>query len=162
MENLQVTSLEQLKKVKQTVVIDLGKFEDGTSLVAEVKRPDIMNLATQNKIPNTLLSEAMKVFNGTSSEIVDKVTKEGDFQALKCLGDLFEILTDECLVNPKYSDLKSLGIELTMEMKFKILMFAQNGIEGLTTFRTEQEHNESDKSCEDIQKASIGDSENNG
>ena len=30
MENLQVTSLEQLKKIKQTEIIELGKFEDGT------------------------------------------------------------------------------------------------------------------------------------
>ena len=30
MENLQVTSLEQLKKVKQTDIVNLGKFEDGT------------------------------------------------------------------------------------------------------------------------------------
>lgn len=158
MENLRVTSLEQLKKVKQTVVIDLGKFEDGTPLIAEVKRPDIITLATQNKIPNSLLEEAMKVFNGTSSETIKKVTLENDFEALKHLGDLFEMLTEECLVNPKYSDLKEIGLDLTMEMRMNILSFAQIGVEGLKTFREKQERAESNKSSDEIQQTSIGDS----
>lgn len=158
MENLRVTSLEQLKKVKQTVVIDLGKFEDGTPLIAEVKRPDIITLATQNKIPNSLLEEAMKVFNGTSSETIKKVTLENDFEALKLLGDLFEMLTEECLVNPKYSDLKEIGLDLTMEMRMNILSFAQIGVEGLKTFREKQERAESNKSSDEIQQTSIGDS----
>ena len=51
MENLQVTSLEQLKQVKQTDIVNLGKFEDGTEFIAELKRPDVMALAVEGKIP---------------------------------------------------------------------------------------------------------------
>ena len=62
MENLQVTSLEQLKQVKQTDIVSLGKFEDGTTFVAELKRPNMMNLIAHKKIPNTLLTEATQLF----------------------------------------------------------------------------------------------------
>ena len=64
MENLQVTSLEQLKRVKQTDIVNLGKFEDGTEFIAELKRPDMLAFITEGKIPNTLLQEAAEVFNG--------------------------------------------------------------------------------------------------
>ena len=64
MENLQVTNLEQLKKVKRTEIVELGKFEDGTPFVAELKRPNMMELIAHKKIPNTLLTEATQLFNG--------------------------------------------------------------------------------------------------
>ena len=61
MENLQVTSLDRLKQVKQTQIVSLGKFEDGTELIAELKRPDMLAFITEGKIPNTLLQEAAEM-----------------------------------------------------------------------------------------------------
>lgn len=148
MEKLKVTSLEELKQVKQTVIVNLGNFEDGTEFVAELKKPDIMNLIVANKIPNTLLDEAMKIFNGKATETMQKVSFDNDATALKQLGATLEMLTDECLVNPSYQDLKNIGIDLTLDMKMNILVFAQNGLEGLKSFREKQASNENNKSSE--------------
>lgn len=138
MENLQVTSLEQLKQIKQTQIISLGKFEDGTEFVAEVKRPDMLALITEGKIPNTLLQEAAEVFNG-KTETVNKATIDGDVAALKQLGELLEFLCEKALVNPTYKQIKEAGLELPLEMKTSILTYVQVGVEGLKNFRKEQE-----------------------
>lgn len=78
MENLQVTSLEQLKQVKQTDIVNLGKFEDGTEFIAELKRPDVMALAVEGKIPNTLLTEVTKLFNGKNKLASKVLENNGD------------------------------------------------------------------------------------
>ena len=137
---MQVTSLEQLKKVKRTEIIELGKFEDGTPLVVEVKQPDMMGLMASGKIPNSLLKPAMKVFNGKTKEITDKVALD-DADALKDMAELMNMLADICLVNPTHEEIKDCGLDLTLNMKLALLVYTQGGIQALEGFRTEQEHN---------------------
>lgn len=140
MENLQVTSLEQLKKVKRTEIIELGKFEDGTTFVAELKRPNMMNLITNKKIPNALLTEATQLFNG-KNKLANKVVAEDDGESLAQLGELIEVLAEACLVNPTYKQLKEIDLDLTLEMQMSIMMYSQGGVEALKNFRKEQQRN---------------------
>lgn len=144
MENLQVTSLEQLKKVKQTEIINLGKFEDGTEFVAELKKPDLMQLAAERKIPNVLATEVVKLFNG-KNKLAKKVVAEDDAEALAQLGELMNVLAEASLVNPTYKQLQEINIELTQEMKMSIMMFTQGGVETLKNFRKEQQRNENNQ-----------------
>ena len=65
---MQITSLEQLQAVKQTEIVELPSFEDGTPFVVEIKKPNMMQLITSGKIPNTLLKVAMDMFNGKVGE----------------------------------------------------------------------------------------------
>ena len=139
MENLQVTSLEQLKKVKQTDIVSLGKFEDGTEVVAELKRPDMLALAAEGKIPNSLLTEVAKLFNG-KNELAKDVLKD-DGEAFVQLGQLMDILAKASLVNPTMKQLDEINVTLTQEMKTTIMMYFQGGVETLKNFRKEQEHN---------------------
>ena len=136
MENLQVTSLEKLKQVKQTQIVSLGKFEDGTELIAELKRPDMLAFITE-------------VFNG-KTETVNKATIDGDVTALKQLGELLEFLCEETLVNPSYKEIKEIGLTLPLEMKTTILTYVQAGIDGLKSFRKEQERIEDNQSVGEI------------
>jgi hypothetical protein len=144
MENLQVTSLEKLKKVKQTEIINLGKFEDGTEFVAELKKPDLMQLAAERKIPNVLATEVVKLFNG-KNKLAKKVVAEDDAEALAQLGELMNVLAEASLVNPTYKQLQEINIELTQEMKMSIMMFTQGGVETLKNFRKEQQRNENNQ-----------------
>ena len=61
---MQITSLEQLQAIKQTEIVELPAFEDGTPFIVEIKKPNMMQLMTSGKIPNTLLSVATEMFNG--------------------------------------------------------------------------------------------------
>lgn len=147
---MQVTSIDQLKKIKRTEVILVGAFEDGTELVAEVKKPDMMALMASGKVPNALLKPAMQVFNGKTKEITDKVG-ENDLEALKDMVGLLDVFAKETLVNPSYKDIQDCGIDLTMEMKLNLMAYAQGGVQALESFRTEQINNANNQSSDEVQ-----------
>lgn len=147
---MQVTSLDQLKKIKRTEVILVGVFEDGTELVAEVKKPDMMALMASGKVPNALLKPAMQVFNGKTKEITDKVG-ENDLDALKDMIGLLDVFAKETLVNPSFKDIQDCGIDLTMEMKLNLMAYAQGGVQALESFRTEQVNNANNQSSNEVQ-----------
>lgn len=133
---MQVTSLEQLQSMKRSEVVELPKFEDGTPLIVEIKKPNMMQLLAGGKIPNTLLSTAMEMFNGKTGE---KMIKAGDnFKDLKELVSMMEIIAEASLVTPKYEDLKKLNIDLTDDQLMAIMMYSQGGVKALENFRNEQ------------------------
>ena len=146
---MQVTTLDRLKAIKQTEVIELPPFLDGTPFVAEVKKPNMMQLMTSGKIPNELLTSAMTMFNGKTNQLTNKVN-ENDIGSLKELVGLLDILTEHCLVNPSLKDIKEIGIELTQEQMMGVLIYTQGGIEALKSFRMQSEHNEGNKAVAEI------------
>lgn len=141
---MQVTSLDTLKQMKMTEVIELPNFHDGTPFVAEVKRPNLMNLITTNKIPNTLLNAAMSMFKsgvgGAASEAMENAKN------LKELASLMHTIAENTLVTPSYKQLKELKIELTEDQLVEILNYMQGGVEALKSFRDKQERTKNNKS----------------
>lgn len=112
-----------------TTVIPLPPFEEGgPEIQVRVKRPNLMSMIAQKKIPNELLSLVME--SGGATEAVHQQVKSGDPQeALQ----LMEILIDATLVEPKYSEIKDL---LTDEQKAELLAYAGGGVKALTSFRS--------------------------
>ncbi|MGL5507638.1 MAG: hypothetical protein ACRDB0_07035 [Paraclostridium sp.] len=132
---MQVTSLEQLKQIKQYEVIELPPFNDGTPFIAEVKRPNLMNLVASKKIPNTLLSSAMSIFKGGVGGAATEAME--DAKALAELAGLMNVLAENTLVNPSCKDLKEANIELTEAQLVDIMNYMQGGVKALSTFRNE-------------------------
>ena len=133
---MQITSLEQLQAIKQTEIIELPAFEDGTPLNVEVKKPNMMQLIAAGKIPNTLLSSAMELFNGRAGEKMQKAADNaGD---LKDLVGLMNVIAEASLVKPSYKEIKKIGIELTDNQLMGLLMYSQGGIKALENFRNQQ------------------------
>ena len=133
---MNITSLEQLQAIKQTEVIELPAFEDGTSLNVEVKKPNMMQLIAAGKIPNTLLSSAMELFNGRAGEKMQKAADNaGD---LKDLVGLMNVIAEASLIKPTYKEIKKIGIELTDNQLMGLLMYSQGGIKALENFRNQQ------------------------
>ena len=133
---MQITSLEQLQAIKQTEIIELPAFEDGTLLNVEVKKPNMMQLISSGKIPNTLLSSAMDMFNGKTGEKMQKASDNiGD---LKELVGMMNVIAEASLVRPSYKEIKSLGIDLTDNQLMGLLMYSQGGIKALENFRNQQ------------------------
>jgi hypothetical protein len=122
---MQITSLEQLQSIKQTEIIELPAFEDGTKLNVEVKKPNMMQLIAAGKIPNTLLNSAMEMFNGKAGEKMQKAADNaGD---LKDLVGMMNVIAEASLVNPTYKQIKELGIDLTDNQLMGLLMYSQGG-----------------------------------
>lgn len=133
---MQVTSLEQLKNIKLSEIVELPSFEDGTKLVVEIKKPNMMQLITSGKIPNTLLNVAMDMFNGKTGDKMQKASQSS--KDLSELVKMMNVIAEASLVNPCYEDFKTAGVGLSDDQLMAILMYSQGGVKSLENFRKQQ------------------------
>lgn len=127
----QVTSLEQLKQYANGNIVRLPDFAEGQPFVAKLKRPSILGMAKQGKIPNSLLVKTNELFVQSGS--LD--TEENSM--MQEIYDVIDLIADETFVEPTYKEIKSIGIELTDEQMMFIFNYSQQGVKALESFRTE-------------------------
>lgn len=127
----QVTSLEQLKQYANGNVVRLPDFAEGQPFVAKLKRPSILGMAKQGKIPNSLLVKTNELFVQSGS--LD--TEENSM--MQEIYDVIDLIASETFVEPTYDEIKSTGIELTDEQMMFIFNYSQQGVKALESFRTE-------------------------
>ena len=127
-----VTSIEDLKNYASGTVVEMPPFAEGQPLIARLKRPSILGMAKQGKIPNTLLVKANELFlqNGAGLDAEEEDT-------MKQLYDVLDLIAKETLVEPTYEDIKSVGLELTDEQMMFLFNYSQQGVKALESFRTE-------------------------
>lgn len=145
---MQITTIEQLQVMKKTQIIELPNFDDGTPFRCEVKRPNMMQLISSGKIPNSLLNMAMDLFNKGGTNTMQKV--DNDVKTFKELVSMLDIIADHTLVRPTYKDLKESEIELNENQLMGLLVFSQNGVKALETFRKKQTDNQDIESIKEI------------
>ena len=136
---MQITSIKQLQSIKQSEIVELPSFEDGTPLIVEIKKPNMMSLLTSGKIPNTLLTVATEMFNGKTGQVMGKASE--DIKTLKELVGMMEVLAEASLVKPSYKDIKKANVQLTENQLMAILMYSQGGVKALENFRNQQTNN---------------------
>lgn len=124
-KQLQVTSIEQLKSKAQGTIVELPGW-DNEPLVARVKRPSMLGLASKNKIPNGLLGAAQKVF---TSRVDDKVDMTEIFEVTR-------VIAEDALVEPTLKQIEDAGLELTDEQLTALLNYSQSGMKALERFRS--------------------------
>lgn len=127
----QVTSLEQLKQYANGNIVRLPDFAEGQPFIAKLKRPSILGMAKQGKIPNSLLVKTNELFVQSGS--LD--TEENSM--MKEIYDVIDLIASETFVEPTYDEIKSTGIELTDEQMMFIFNYSQQGVKALESFRTE-------------------------
>lgn len=127
----QVTSLEQLKQYANGNIVRLPDFAEGQPFVAKLKRPSILGMAKQGKIPNSLLVKTNELFLQSGS--LD--TEENSM--MQEIYDVIDLIARETFVEPTYEEIKSTGIELTDEQMMFIFNYSQQGVKALESFRTE-------------------------
>lgn len=127
-----VTSIEDLKNYASGTVVEMPPFAEGQPLIARLKRPSILGMAKQGKIPNTLLVKANELFlqNGAGLDAEEEDT-------MKQLYDVLDLIAKETLVEPTYEEIKSVGLELTDEQMMFLFNYSQQGVKALESFRTE-------------------------
>ena len=131
MEDLKVTSIEDLKNFSNGQIVELPPFGEGQPFVAKLKRPSMLLLAQKNLIPNELLTSANTLFEGGVSSSVNSMDKDTLTKLLKVM----EIICEAALVEPTYHELKTAGVELTDEQFMFIFGYTQNGVRQLKSFR---------------------------
>ena len=127
-----VTSIEDLKNYANGTVVEMPPFAEGQPLIARLKRPSILGMAKQGKIPNSLLVKANELFlqNGAGLDSEEEDT-------MKQLYDVLDLIAKETLVEPTYEEFKSVGLELTDEQMMFLFNYSQQGVKALEPFRTE-------------------------
>lgn len=127
----QVTSLEQLKQYANGNIVRLPDFAEGQPFIAKLKRPSILGMAKQGRIPNSLLVKTNELFVQSGS--LD--TEENSM--MQEIYDVIDLIASETFVEPTYDEIKSTGIELTDEQMMFIFNYSQQGVKALESFRTE-------------------------
>lgn len=128
---LQVTSIDELKRAASGAIVELPPFVDGTPFVARLKRPSMFVLAKTGKIPNALLKSANALF---ADGVAGSFDTMDEAMLSKCF-DLFDVMCEASFVEPSYTEMRNAGIELTDEQYMFVFGYAQNGVRQLESFR---------------------------
>lgn len=132
-KQLVVTSFEQLAEYSKGVVVELPPFGPDQPFIARLRRPSMMGLAKAGKIPNQLLDSANRLFFGDKGRSV-----KYDQEALAQTFEVIDVLCEAAFVEPKYSELKQVGVELSDDQYMFIFNFIQQGVKALDSFRVQQ------------------------
>lgn len=127
---IKATSLEDLVRASQGTLVELPAFAPDIPFIAKLKRPSLLALLREGKIPNQLISTASELFAG------GKVDTDDD----KALSNLFGVLDSICeaaFVEPTYEEIKSSGVVLTDEQLMAVFNYTQRGVSALNSFRKE-------------------------
>lgn len=135
--NMNVTSIANLKN-SASAVVELPPFAEGTEFCARLKRPSLMMMVKNGKIPNQLLSYANQLF-------VKGGVNANDLDAMSGIMEIMEIMCDACFVEPTYQEIKDAGIELTDEQFMFVFNYSQNGVRALSSFRHQSASADNDK-----------------
>lgn len=128
-----ITSIEDLKIYAQGAVVELPAFGEGQPFYVRLKRPSLLGLVKQGKIPNQLLSSASTLFEGGIQGALNAL----DDDAMKNIFEVIDAICEASFLEPTYQQLKDNGIELTDEQMMFIFAYSQNGVRQLDSFRQE-------------------------
>lgn len=134
MTNKQVTSLECLSSYAKGAIVELPSFADGQPFVARLKRPSMLVLVKNGKIPNELLGTAEQLFMGGSSP--KKGVEEDKLEAML---EILDIMAEACFVEPTFKQIKDAGVELTDDQYMFLFAYSQQGVKALNSFRKDGE-----------------------
>lgn len=132
MEQLKVTSLDDLQSYAKGTVVKFPSFAEGQPLVARVTRPSMLVLAKTGKIPNSLLNAAAHLFK----EGGDAFDADNS-NMLRDMYNLCHLMAESTLKEPTLADIESAGLNLTDEQMMAIFNYTQQGNDALKSFRSE-------------------------
>lgn len=131
---VQITSIEELKKVALGELVELPPFVEGTSFVVRLRKPSMMALAKSGRIPNALMDSAAQLFNDAKTKSAKEMSKQDN---LSKMYDLCKAMAEAALVEPTYKELCEAGIELSDAQLLAIFNYTQTGTKQLNSFREE-------------------------
>lgn len=120
---MSVISAKEFRE-RATRVIEIDGFSQGEKIEVRIKPASILNLYVSGKLPNSLLSTVQDLFDiKDNKKNVNKVFD--DPEMMKASLKLMDLVCEECLVEPKYSEISDL---LTDNQKGQIMTEAQGNV----------------------------------
>lgn len=130
--NAKVTSINDLKKYQEGEIVKLPDFGPGQEFYAKLRRPSMLSMAKQGKIPNNLLESASNLF--VNGNVNGNQFRKMDSDTLKKMFDIMDLICEASFIEPKYSELQKEGIELTDDQLMFIFNYSQMGVKSLENF----------------------------
>lgn len=127
----EILNIEQLKEMA-TPVIEIPGFDNQNPIKVRVKKPSLMSMFSEGKIPNHLLGIATQMVGGEKS----KQKKQTGEEKTKELIDLLEMYCEMCLVEPTYTEFKEI---MTDDQKEAIFEWGVGDVAKAGNFRDEEE-----------------------
>lgn len=131
-KELKITPLSELIKYKDGQLVELPPFAEGQPFVARLRRPSLMGLVKSGKIPNSLMKQATALFTKGGQSLSGM-----NANTLTDMLDIMDIIIEEAMIEPRYSDLKENDIKLGDDQMMAIFTYTQQGVDYLKQFRTE-------------------------
>ena len=128
-DKTEVTSIYDLQRYAKGQIVRLPDFAEGQPLIVRMRRPSLLVMAKNGRIPNRLLATATDLFNGGGSKNANTDSLLSDTY------DVCEAIAEAALVEPTLNDIKNSGIELSDNQLIAIFNYAQRGVEALDNFR---------------------------
>lgn len=129
---MRITTVADLQSYASGIVVRFPDFAEGQPFVARVRRPSMLVLAKQGKIPNGLLAAAGELFTkgggGMDADNQDMLVQ---------VYDICKIICSAALVEPTMDEIEAAGVELSDDQMMAIFNYTQNGIKALEPFRKE-------------------------
>lgn len=131
-KELKVTPLADLIKYKNGQVVELPAFGEEQPFFARLRRPSVMGLLKSGKIPNSLMKQATTLFAKGNMSLSGT-----NANTLTDMLDIIDIIAEEAMIEPKYSELKENEISLSDDQLLAIFSYTQQGVDYLKQFRTQ-------------------------
>lgn len=128
--NHQPTSIQDLISYSQGQIVKLPDFSERQPFYARLRRPSMLSLMSNGKIPNSLVTTANRLFNGKG---MDDRNENSMSEVLQ----LLEVICESAFVEPSYKELKEAGVHLTDQQYMAVFNYTQEGVKALEPFRRE-------------------------
>ena len=128
--NHQPTSIQDLISYSQGQIVKLPDFSEGQPFYARLRRPSMLSLMSNGKIPNSLVITANRLFNGKGMD-------DRNENYLSEVLQLLEVICESAFVEPSYKELKEAGVHLTDQQYMAVFNYTQEGVKALEPFRRE-------------------------
>ncbi len=138
----EILNIEQLRQMACSI-IDIPGFDDTGTIRVKVQKPKVMAMAAQGKIPNYLMSTAMRIAGVPSKE----KPRDPD---LSDVAKTMELYCRACLVQPTYEEFQDI---ITDDQMTAIFEWAIGDTKKMSTFRPNQENGSSDNNGPGVPEA---------
>lgn len=125
---MSVTSMTGLRDAAGGVEVSVPGFTSGEIITLKIKRPSLIEMAAQGRIPNPLMSTAAQLFKSGAKKEINEMS-DGD--KFKELAEAIHCVVKAALVEPSYEELTNNGVELTDVQLLYIYDYVQTGIDQL-------------------------------
>lgn len=139
MSEIYVTTLEELKKVGEGMVVQLPNFPNGTPLVVKIRYPSLLEMMqSDGSIPNPLMGSVLEI---APKEVKSQLSASDSAhtvptkEQVTASMELIRSLCKKCLVSPTYTEIEELAGGMTDVQVMSLYKRIQGCFEGLGSFR---------------------------